>query len=224
MQNERVDEYDGFEEPAGYEGDPGDEQPVAQEEKPALSYSQEQVEALIADRLEAQRRLLIDESVPKPSKPVQETAEDPYDRAVREATAADRQFDTEYVTRLATKYVREEADKKVANLKNELINEIGTHFGPILQERVAKETVGDNAVAQDIAIKLLRKGVDITDPDIKDVIRRGAESIAAEKAPKRGDYERYNTQTQRFSNAEAKELDEIEAIIKSVNPKASVKK
>lgn len=226
MQEER-DDFLTEEEDDDYQGnDPGDENDNQQEPaRPTLGYSEEQVNQLIEARLIAEREKIISEErnrAANASKPPA-TTEDPYDRAIREAGLVGKEYDAEYVTRLATKYVREESDQKIAAARDEILNGIGSHFGPILQERVAREVVGNDPVAQDYAVKLMRKGLDISDPDIKDVIQRASQSVASEKSKGKGDYERYNPQAPKYTSAQAAEINEIEAIIKSVNPKASIK-
>lgn len=218
------EEYDALEDGV-IDGDPGDEQveiqtpPAPEPPRGGLAYDEETIEALV----NARAQKLVEEkeraNAPKPT----ETYVDPYDRAANEAKEAGKEWDSEWISRRAIKHVQEEARRDREALKAEMYGEVGKVFGPIAQERIAKSAVGDDPIAQDTAIKLMQKGIDINDPDIKEIIKRSAESVAAEKQAKKGTYEAYNPQTPRYSPQEVRELDEIEAILKSVNPKATIK-
>lgn len=71
----------------------------------------------------------------------------------------------------------------VADTERRILGMIGPHLAPMVMDREAQAIAGTNAHALEYAKKMVGKGLDTSDPEVAEMIRRASENYATEKTP-----------------------------------------
>jgi hypothetical protein len=204
--------------PPGLGEAPSTDEPAPEETpEPKAAPDPVEVERLAQERV----REILSRAAPPPTQQTPPAYVDPYEQARKEALQHGVDWDESWVMKRTAAI----AEERTARRLQELEARFSQETGKLRAKDTTREIVGDDPHAQEHARRFLeRVGGRVDDPELLDLLKRGARDYAREKAPKSTSMrvEPGYSEPVQMSARGRQDMADINAVISRINPKAKL--